>query len=179
VSDDTKAAPSLADEFALLAKVATPGPWHISPLCAIDTGGAKFASLSDAVQNEMLEHPEGWLCETVQTHGAIHEFDANRADVDLFVFVSNNRDRILVALRAVDELQAWKRQHTEASCTNPICDCIEAQLSRATRAVEAVRVFPKTSPKQIVAENTHEAVAYAFGYRDGVEAVQALLEGER
>ncbi len=50
-------------------------------------------------------------------------------------------------------------------------------INAALRAVEAVRAFPKTS-LQIVAETKHEAVAYAFGYRDGVEAVQSLLEGE-
>jgi hypothetical protein len=87
------------------------------------------------------------------------------------------RHVVEAALRAVDELQAWKRQHTEASCTNPLCDCIEAQLSRATRAVEAVRAFPIDPPREPDESCKADPCGWCDGYRDGVGAVQALLEG--
>ncbi len=71
-----------------------------------------------------------------------------------------------------DEWPVFERAWVAARAYEP------PTILAALRAVEAVRAFPK-SPKQIVAETRHEAVAYAFGYRDGVEAVQTLLEGEK
>jgi hypothetical protein len=77
----------------------------------------------------------------------------------------------------VVELEAFYKAHTQASCTNPTCDCIEGRLARAEAQQSSLREKIETLREAVPVGPfaTHEYHAHCSGLGAAYGNVLALL----
>ncbi len=63
------------------------------------------------------------------------------AQVRMALEWTNMERRAEKAEAEVARLKVFVSRHTDGSCTNPLCDCVEAKLHRAQATVERVRAY--------------------------------------
>ena len=82
---------------------------------------------------------------------SVLELEAAREAIRLLV------ERAEEAEAEVARLKVFVSRHTDGSCTNPLCDCVEAKLHRAQATIERVRAVHRAFLLYDKCDHGHQA----------------------